>query len=119
MNNVKVLENLATETCGKTFTLLSSVDSTNNYIKKYADILADGHLVIAHEQLGGRGRQGKSFYSPFGEGLYMSLLVKNPEKLAKNYKLYQMQLYNKFMDMSSFLRYFTKFRTYCYFFDKY
>lgn len=80
MINVKALENLQSDTCGKSYTVMSSIDSTNNYVKKYAGILADGHLVIAHEQLSGRGRQGKSFYSPMGEGLYMSLLVKNPEQ---------------------------------------
>ncbi len=59
------------------FTLLSSVDSTNNYIKRNADVLSDLCVVIADEQLSGRGRQGKSFYSPKDDGLYMSILVKN------------------------------------------
>lgn len=55
---------------------LESVDSTNNYAKK---LLADGEngifLVAAAEQTSGRGRQGKSFYSPKGTGVYMSLVI--------------------------------------------
>lgn len=55
---------------------LNSVDSTNNYAKK---LLAQGEdgifLVAAAEQTAGRGRQGKSFYSPNGTGVYMSLVI--------------------------------------------
>lgn len=79
MKDIKALSEIQAEKYGKNYTVFSSVDSTNNYVKSHADILPDGHLVIATEQLSGRGRQGKSFYSPMGEGLYMSLLVKNPE----------------------------------------
>ncbi len=63
------------------FALLTSVDSTNNYVKRNADILSDFTVVVAKEQLSGRGRQGKNFYSPKDEGLYMSLLVKD-EKIS-------------------------------------
>lgn len=82
MNNVQLLCGSAAKVCGKNFTVLSSIDSTNNYIKLNADILPDGHVTIAHEQLSGRGRQGKTFYSPMGEGLYMSMLVKNPDTIS-------------------------------------
>lgn len=77
MNNTRAVLNGGAKLYGKNITVLSSVDSTNNYIKNHADVLSDGHVCIAHEQLSGRGRQGKSFYSPVGEGLYMSILVKN------------------------------------------
>ena len=79
MNNTKYLDNSKARVFGKNYTVLSSVDSTNNFVKEHADILPDGHTVIAHEQLSGRGRQGKSFYSPADEGLYMSFIVKNPD----------------------------------------
>ena len=82
MDNIKSLCDSSAVSCGKNYTLLSSVDSTNNYIKKLSDVLPDGHIVIANEQLSGRGRQGKSFYSPAGEGLYMSILVKNPANVS-------------------------------------
>lgn len=79
MKNLKKLCSQSASFCGKSYTVLSSVDSTNNYVKDLADVLSDGHVVISEEQLSGRGRQGKSFYSPLGEGLYMSILVKKPE----------------------------------------
>ena len=56
---------------------LESVDSTNNYAKKLADEGAPhGTVVIAEQQTGGRGCQGKSFSSPAGKGLYLSLLLR-------------------------------------------
>ena len=77
MNNIKAVLDSKAGVFGKNITVLSSVDSTNNYVKEHAHILSDGHIVIAREQLSGRGRQGKKFYSPAGEGLYMSILVKD------------------------------------------
>lgn len=79
VNNTRELLGAKSKITGKHLTVLSTVDSTNNYVKANASFFADGHVVIAHEQLSGRGRQGKSFYSPYGEGLYMSILVKNPD----------------------------------------
>lgn len=77
MNNTRAVLEGEALAYGKNITVLSSVDSTSNYLRSRADIFSDGHVVIAHEQLSGRGRQGKSFYSPAGEGLYMSLLIKD------------------------------------------
>lgn len=52
------------------------VDSTNNVLKQYA---AEGErhdmVLLAEEQSAGRGRRGRSFYSPEGTGLYLSLLL--------------------------------------------
>ena len=58
-------------------TVLQEVDSTNNYLKSLAAQGADeGTLIVAKKQTGGRGRMGKSFFSPDGTGIYFSLLVK-------------------------------------------
>ena len=43
--------------------------------------LPHGHTVIAREQLAGRGRSGKSFYSPKDDGLYFSFLLKDEKYL--------------------------------------
>lgn len=52
------------------------VDSTNNVLKKYIAEGEKGNMVLlAEEQTAGRGRRGRSFYSPEGTGLYMSLLL--------------------------------------------
>lgn len=54
-----------------------TVDSTNNVLKAMAEAGAPhGTILIADEQTGGRGRQGKSFASPKGVGLYYSLLLR-------------------------------------------
>ena len=54
-----------------------SVDSTNLVLRKLANEgAAEGTVVIAAEQSGGRGRKGRNFYSPQGTGVYVSLLLK-------------------------------------------
>jgi len=53
------------------------VDSTNNIIKKMADDNAkEGLVVIANHQTAGKGRLGRSFYSPDEKGIYMSVLFR-------------------------------------------
>ncbi|MCR5419516.1 MAG: biotin--[acetyl-CoA-carboxylase] ligase [Lachnospiraceae bacterium] len=47
----------------------------------------DGILVIADKQNSGRGRKGRSFFSPEGTGLYMSLAVPYSEELIKTVKV--------------------------------
>ncbi len=57
--------------------ILDSVDSTNTFAKTLARQGApEGTLVIAREQTGGRGRMGRSFSSPAGMGLYLSLILR-------------------------------------------
>ena len=64
--------------------LHKKVESTNTLAKELADSgAAHGLVIIAEEQWAGRGRQGRSFYSPPGHGIYMSLVLK-PEKLGFN-----------------------------------
>lgn len=52
-------------------------DSTNIQLKALAaDGAPEGTLVVAGEQTAGRGRLGRSFYSPSDSGIYMSLLLR-------------------------------------------
>ncbi len=68
---------------GRNIVCLDSVDSTNLEIKRRAmDGTAEGLVVISEEQTGGRGRQGRTFQSPKGKGLYLSALLRPP--LAPN-----------------------------------
>ncbi len=56
---------------------LKKIDSTNTYLKAMAENgEAEGCVVVAKEQTMGRGRRGKSFFSPADTGLYMSILVR-------------------------------------------
>lgn len=55
----------------------SVVDSTNTRLKAMAAAGAPtGTVLIAEEQTGGRGTRGRSFQSPRGDGLYLSVLLR-------------------------------------------
>ncbi len=51
----------------------STLPSTSTYARENASSLHLPSLIIADSQTNGRGRQGKSFYSPAQSGLYMTL----------------------------------------------
>ena len=54
-----------------------SLPSTNTALKAMAaEGAPEGTVLIAGEQTAGRGRMGRSFYSPPGSGLYLSLLLR-------------------------------------------
>ena len=66
-----------TKTVGRRILCFDALDSTNTYAKKAAqEGAADGLVVIAAEQTGGRGRRGREFESPSGKGLYCSVLLR-------------------------------------------
>ena len=73
------------DTVGRTLVCLPSVDSTNTYAKKLAlSGAADGTAVTADCQTAGRGRMERSFQSPAGKGVYLSVLLRPalpPEQL--------------------------------------
>ncbi len=56
------------------------IDSTNNYLKENFQQFDDFTVIAADRQTRGRGRLGKSFFSP-ESGIYFSLLIKDKEKL--------------------------------------
>ncbi|GFI62356.1 bifunctional ligase/repressor BirA [Clostridiales bacterium] len=59
------------------FTILKETDSTNNYAKEQASQNNSlKQAVIAEKQTQGRGRMGRAFYSPDGNGLYMSAIIR-------------------------------------------
>ena len=62
-----------------------TIESTNTEAKRLAANYAPhGTTVIADHQTGGRGRLGRSFYSPKGAGIYLSVILRPmcpPEQL--------------------------------------
>ena len=62
-----------------------SIDSTNTRAKELAAQGAPhGTVLVADHQTGGRGRRGRSFHSPAGTGIYMSMILRpncEPQKL--------------------------------------
>lgn len=62
---------------GRRLLCLDTIDSTNTECKRRAvSGEAEGLVVMAEEQTGGRGRLGRSFQSPRGCGLYLSVLLR-------------------------------------------
>ncbi len=57
--------------------VLDQTDSTNKVLREMAfDGAPGGQVVIANEQTMGRGRMGRSFFSPSGKGIYFSYLLR-------------------------------------------
>ena len=60
-----------------TVSVFDTVHSTNRVLSELAyDDPTDGLVVIADTQTGGRGRFGRSYYSPDGCGIYLSCLLR-------------------------------------------
>ena len=58
-------------------TVEEETQSTNTALRAMAEAGApEGTVYIAQGQTGGRGRMGRSFFSPAGTGLYLSLLLR-------------------------------------------
>ena len=59
------------------FQYLATTDSTNDRLRALARQGApEGTVVLAGHQTGGHGRRGRSFHSPEGVGIYMSILLR-------------------------------------------
>ena len=58
----------------KQFDYLHRVDSTNDYLKAFVEE-GETRMVVAREQTSGKGRGDRNWYSPPGEGLYLSYLL--------------------------------------------
>ncbi|MEA5000653.1 MAG: biotin--[acetyl-CoA-carboxylase] ligase [Endomicrobiaceae bacterium] len=59
------------------------LDSTNTYAKKIIiDGAKHGTIIIANEQKAGRGRFGRTFFSPADTGIYLSIILKPQKKIS-------------------------------------
>jgi len=73
----EIRSGLATTRMGHTIHLLQTVDSTNDEAAALAARGAlDGTVVIADAQRRGRGRMGRSWASPGGVGIYLSVILR-------------------------------------------
>src|SRR5690554_200982 len=84
----EVQEGLATRFIGKNIEYYDELPSTNRRAK---ELLAaepeEGTLVLAEKQTGGRGRLGRSWYSPPGSGIWMTLILSPGMPLLEMHKL--------------------------------
>lgn len=53
--------------------VLNVVDSSNDYLKSRLGSLRKGHVCLAEAQTAGRGRHGRTWVSPLGASLYLSI----------------------------------------------
>ncbi|NTW71439.1 MAG: biotin--[acetyl-CoA-carboxylase] ligase [Eubacteriaceae bacterium] len=77
-----IRKELRTKVIGKDLRIYPTTTSTNDLLKEIAKSGgAEGTVVISEEQTKGKGRMGRSFYSPQGQGIYLSILLR-PDKSA-------------------------------------
>jgi len=72
---------LRTRLVGRRIDVHERVTSTNDVAWELAGLGAeDGAVVVAEEQTGGRGRLGRTWWSPRGKGLWLSVLLRPPTR---------------------------------------
>ncbi len=77
-----VLENLNTSVVGRDVRFFDSVKSTNDTARKLADEgVGDGTVVVAEKQTVGRGRYGRSWFSP-PDSIFMTVILRPDRKAA-------------------------------------
>jgi len=71
------------------FTILDSVDSTNNYAmaKVHAGLAKQGDAFFAHAQTNGKGQRGKLWQTGQGENIAISIVLE-PEPLQQQEQFY-------------------------------
>lgn len=73
----EIVTGLDTDFIGRTVYYYDRIGTTNREARALASRGApDGALVVAEEQTGGRGRQGKGWFSPRGMGIWCSLVLR-------------------------------------------
>lgn len=73
----RIRSNLCTRLLGREIIYLPCVGSTSDIAWRLAQIGArEGILVLAEEQVAGRGRRGRSWQAPYGSSLLVSLLLR-------------------------------------------
>ena len=77
MNTALLTSSLVGAAAGYDLRFVGTVSSTNTLLRSLAEEGApEGLCLIAESQTGGRGRRGRSFFSPEGCGAYVSLLLR-------------------------------------------
>lgn len=86
LNSEKLKGLISEKQLGWNLIVLEKVDSTSQQIKLLAQQGAkSGTIIVAEQQTNGKGRLGRQWCSPFGTGLWFSILLRPqilPEKIA-------------------------------------
>lgn len=77
INKNKLVDCLKTDFIGRKVFFYPELSSTNKTAAELAQKgEKEGTVVIAEKQTGGRGRRGRSWYSPAGTGLWFSIILR-------------------------------------------
>lgn len=77
MTEAEIKSLMHTEWVAKEVLYFDTIDSTNNKAQELAEKgYPSGTLVVADKQESGKGRRGRSWVSPSGTGIFMTLMIK-------------------------------------------
>ena len=82
--DLAAIKKLKTTVIGKKLYFYNEIDSTNSEAKRLIKLgIGEGAVVIADTQTAGRGKPGRKWHSPKGNGLYISIIIepfRTPQK---------------------------------------
>lgn len=77
LSKAEIMSRIETKWVGRNLFYYDETDSTNTRIRLFAESGEEaGTLAVADMQTAGRGRRGRTWISPSGSSVYMSLLLK-------------------------------------------
>lgn len=77
MTEAEIKSLMHTEWVAKEVLYFDTIDSTNTKAQELAEKgYPSGTLVVADKQESGKGRRGRSWVSPYGTGIFMTLMIK-------------------------------------------
>lgn len=82
----EIKDYLNTRFIGRKIHYFDTINSTNKMAKEIAHKQGEGVVIVAEEQIEGRGRLGRTWDSPRGKGIYFSIILKpqvHPMKVSK------------------------------------
>lgn len=85
LSEQSIRQYLKAKTFGSKIDIFKTIDSTNTFAKKLAQLgAAEGSVVISEEQTAGKGRLGRKFFSPSHTGIYITIILRPKMPLEKS-----------------------------------
>jgi BirA family biotin operon repressor/biotin-[acetyl-CoA-carboxylase] ligase len=75
----RIRRHIGSHGCAAAFHYAPTVDSTNQWAKRMLAEVPHGTVLLADAQTAGRGRFGRTWYSPGGVSIYMSWVLKTTD----------------------------------------
>lgn len=76
LNAELITDSLTTKMLGRTLFCLDVIDSTNDEARRIGLEAVDGTVITCEQQTAGRGRLGRSWVSPWGKGIWLTVILK-------------------------------------------